>query len=78
MGPWDGANTYVKNRVKAYMLTHQAKYSAEGGIRSPKECFEWCRDNLSTVQSKVSLKQSRREAVKMDERIFLYVEVNRN
>ena len=77
-GPWDGANTYVKNRVKAYMLSHHAKYSAEGGIRSPRECFQWCRDNLSTVRSKVSVKQSQRQAVKMDERIFLYVEVNRN
>jgi hypothetical protein len=72
-GPWDGANTFVKNSVKKHMYTAAARFGDEG-IRDAHEVYEFLEKNASEVKGNGSVKTSVKEKTKLDERVFLYVE----
>ena len=71
-GPWDGANTHVKNKVKKHMSTADARFGDEG-IRDAHEVYAFLKKNASDVKGKESVKPSVQSKTKLNERVFLRV-----
>ena len=74
-GEHDGAATYVKSSVKKHLLTVEGKFGSKG-IRSAQECFDWCRDYLPAVAAKQQQWSSKKGAVKLHDRRFIYVDTS--
>ena len=74
-GEHDGAATYVKSSVKKHLLTVEGKFGSKG-IRSAQECFEWCRDYLPAVAANQQQWSSKKGAVKLYDRRFVYVDTS--
>ena len=73
-GEHDGAATYVKKRVKLYLLTEEGKFGPKG-VRSAEQCAEWCREELAPVVAQVERQwESKKGSVKLHDRRMLYVD----